>query len=799
MTETLEAEFNVPSEKNIEKAVENYEPIARTYVEEPENMADQEELVQKYSASVSTFYNKYIGTAKRKDLETYLKNSDAKWRMATSAAQQYKSDSSQKQNTLSRVASEQFYNSIKLIHSGLTSILFGDGEENPARYEPIAGSCDYTPEEGKRIAQEQSAYWNAIYDKDRWEPKLKSSMLWMCKNAQELISVQWMYRTKSQIERVPGYYNAKGEPQEAVRGEVVPDEMFDVNGDIIEAVYEEDGRPKSFVFLEKTRVVQNHPIFVRYGLKNTLFDLEITGDSFNDCIQKQSCIIMWDDVTFDDLLAGQRDGLYKNVSKITKAHLYDGSDEESDTIKSDQAENADQDRDEVRNGLFRRYHVYHLAPVDYDKKKWDTDVIPTITESVFVGKLSAAKSEDSESSSNVCLMLRKLPYHHGRYPLKLINSMQDDKDGALKIGYYNLLECNIEEQITTLNQHIDNKTLKIKTPFIAERGNVLSRDLIFKNGNQVFWVKPGSSSTALTQLRIDDMTQTTIPLLEFLKKSADETVGTTDVIKGAFAGSRTTGTEVLSVREQALQPAIEHAKYVAEQYFGYILQEVADLSRQYADPYNPIVIESDNATISHANPAQLYGDYKIKITSVDQFKADLTAKQALVQFIQVGGYDRAQEYMQQTGALAFWRTLARFLKIPNIFEIFPAAKKMVEAENQAWADVDVILNDPQTAITSEDRMPKEGERHDIHLKILESQKQRYIAVKKATNEEIDPAVVGAFDLYILQHKELEEMEKASVPPTQGSQVGASTPSTMSGEQTGDVLAGIEGQQAPQAI
>jgi len=55
--------------------------------------------------------------------------------------------------------------------------------------------------------------------------------------------------------------------------------------------------------------------------------------------------------------------------------------------------------------------------------------------------------------------------------------------------------------------------------------------------------------------------------------------------------------------KQALQPAIEHAKYVAGQYFDYILRDVADLSRQYADPENPMDLEGDRADIYIAKPS----------------------------------------------------------------------------------------------------------------------------------------------------------------------------------------------------
>jgi hypothetical protein len=255
----------------------------------------------------------------------------------------------------------------------------------------------------------------------------------------------------------------------------------------------------------------------------------------------------------------------------------------------------------------------------------------------------------------------------------------------------------------------------------------------------------------------------------------------------------------LSVREQALQPAIEHAKYVAGQYFQYILTDVADLSRQYADPTQPTVVGgTEDAGISIVNPAELYGELKVKVTAIEKFKADLTAKQALIQFIQVGGYDRAQQFMQETGALHFWRTVGQFLKIPDVFKIFPAAKRMVEAENQAWLDVNAILQNPEDAVTNEALLPKPDERHDIHLGILKSQRKRYQIIAGATEEGADQAILAAFDLYIQMHEDFqaqEQVEAQTLPQPEG--VGS--PSTMSGENFGDQLSGTISQAAPEAM
>lgn len=818
-TPNTDETFVTPSAKVINAAVEEYDGIERAYVELPTNFADKEETVKAYQLRAYNAYTRFAGQTSRNDLITYLKNADAKLRMSIDNA--YKDDSSQKQNTLSHVVSPQFYNSVKRIWTGLMIMIFGDGQEIPARYEKIVDSDDYTAAEGQRIAEEETLHFETVYRRNNWETWLKDSMFWLEKNAHEFIGLEWAYETDTRRERLPGFYTKDKTPMEArleegativvSTGKAYAGNGYDVNGNPVAEVYEGE-RPISFVFMDKTRIIQNNPVPLRYNLEDVYLDLDIKSDVIDpnkDCVQRQQCIVIHDQVTLDELIKGERDGLYKNVSQISTAQLYEHniSDNGDEDLPAEKDANADQTTDPAKNGLYDRYRVQQRSPIDPITGKWDDNAsLPVIHEAVFIGKLSAMPQEldaDGKQKGAVCIMLRKNPYDHKRFPYKLLFSHKDDR-AAVHMGTYTLLECNIEEQTTTMNQDIDCKTLMVKKPWKIEQGSVKTTDLIFKGGNQAIIVKPGRMD-GIEQLKVDDITATTLTTLDYLEKQADKTVDTPEAVSGEYAGSRTTGYEVSKVTNQALQPAIEKARFVSNQYFHFFCRDFSDLGRQFADPSRKIPIENRSGEVDrYVSPSELYGNLNVKIVTIDKFEADLTLQQNLNNFLQSGGYDKAAPFMGKEGALKFWRIYGRFMQIPDVKEVFPAAKKQVEAENQAWADVSAIYADPDNAMQDEALLPKEGEIHEVHLGILRTERDKLSVILPTMPTESDEdkqeqdrakKSLQVLDLYILMHEQLQGKEKENEVQSQGSVMNQSQePPSMESEAAGDVMSGNMGQQ-----
>lgn len=786
-----------PSAKAIDAAVDEHDGgQERAYVSLPPNLAGNRELCKKFHDHAFAFFEAARDQTERTELEENLASADAMYRMSKKRNPTVMGGAKKESHTLSNDSSSQFHKSIRLISNGQSSILFyGEEEEIPVRYDPLPDQSEYEPMDGKRLADGRNRYLGRVWHDNDWTNEIKRSVRRANKNSVEYFDLEWDYRTEKRRVKVPGYYASDGTPTEASATEQVPPGSTNGRGDEIAFVFDENGRPTSYVVVEKIKVVKNCPVIEFPKARNVYIDLTI------DDLEKQTCHTIEFFPSFNDIIAQARDGVFLNAGEIGSNHLFEG---ETSDVHDDLKENKEYEAGEKRNGLYHAFKVKCYAPiVDWQsekKAKWDEDAVPEIFEATFIGRYGEYKEDISQPDSKgrnpsvscTCALLRRLPYNHGRFTLHKVHS-HDDEDGAIHMGYQTLLECNVEEQTITLRQHIDNKTLLIKPPAIAQKGNLLSRDLVFRGGNDIKWAN--DPKTAVEWLRLPDATQSTLPFIEWLQSDADELLGTTEAFRGQFAGSRTTGTEYLGAREQAMKPAIEDAKFIAKQYFTPITRDVADLCDQFAPHWN---LGDD----LYAD--ELYGENKLKITSVEKFEADLNAKQVLVNFIESGGYDkaRADGAIGETGKLEFWRMTGKALKMPGAERIFDGARQYVEAENQAWADVRAIMADPMTAMENPEQLPKPGEMHDIHNRIL-NQVQLKLEIVKATRapeeQEMIAQQIAALKYYQALHEQFkneaeQQAQQQQAAMAQSAPNQAQQPPGMNGEAAGDTLAGIQGQQ-----
>lgn len=769
----------IPGESAAPDVGESLEEIPRDYVDLPPNLAENEEVAAAFLKAAQMYYQKFRHQGMRDTLRDNMQAADAMYRASKRRDRTQAVD--QQQDTLSNVSSTSFYNSIRVTTAGQKAVMFY-GDELPARFEPVPKSPDYTDEEGVRVARHQNALLKYYWEKGQYERALKDSLLFCNKYGQEVLCMEWDYRTQTCIERVPGYYTRGGKPVEFDPESALPGNMYDRSGNpIAEVVDSETGRPKHFVFIEKTRVVRDCPMLARIDLKDIFFDLEIDG------FDEQQCVIHFSTAGLHDIYQGQRDGLYANAGKVGVDHLAGQRDEHDIEIKEDRADNAEDDFDVQDTGRFRLFHVWMRAPIDdraggksaKRRGRWDRERLPVWYKATFAGNI--------DSGPCVCLELRRNPYHDDTLPYKLIHSHADDK-GAVHLGYQNLLECLYEEETATINQMIDNKTLGVNKPWVGELGNVLSRNLKFKQGNQVFWVKPGSSSTALKQLDVGDMTGTTLPFLEWVRSVFDKTAGTDKAIAGEYAGSRTTGTEVLTVQQQAMKPALEDAEYMSDQYFPWLLRKFESLVRQFADPNKTHAITYETG-VETVNPGDLYGQTDIRIVSIGQFESDVTMKQSLNNFI-AAAYDKAAPFMGKQGGLEFWKTVFRMMKLPDSHRFFPGPNTR-EAENQAWTENQLAVNDPVAAMND---LPMPDENHEVHVRI---HKEALTKLKYFT-QGANPLSVQVLEGWIQMHEQMAQAQTPAVPTQALGALppGADTPQNqadmvpgMPGEASGDMLAG----------
>ena len=791
-------QISIPDAKTLKK--EAGVELLPSYVELPPNLAENSTLCEKYHGLAYDFFESFRDQSLRTELIDMLAAADRAWRLSTNKTTVLQKASAQQQDTLSDVTSPEYYSAVRLLTAAQTSILFQDGSNLPAEYTPLSNTNDYSEVQGDTISRNDNLLLNYNWAVDKWDDKIRDIVMYSNKNAHEFITLEWEKLTKMIVARSPGYYQADGTP--VAVNEQTPEpaigEAYGANGNMLESVFNGEGEPLSYVRAEKENVIKDCATLKRHDLKNVFIDLSI------DDMQQQSCIVIRSQESLTNIMSKYQSGEYMNVDRLCDSQLYDGDDRYGLEIEDNEDDNVSiESITRNKNGLFDVFHVFMMAPIDSTGKgKWDDKkVIPEIYEAKFIGPFdefgNSDRDSDGKSKGCVCVKLRRNPYHNRKYPCHLQHSHIDDR-GAVHIGNITLLAGLVEEMTTTMNQHIDNKTLINKAPFIGEKGNVISRDLT-SGANKVIWVKPGSAGTALTRQNIPDTTNSTVPLMQFLKKQFDDTIGTGEAMRGEFAGSRTSANEYLGAKEMQLKPLLEQTRRFASELFSWMLEQHADLWRQFGDPTKKITITGDdNSIIGEADPGALYGKMFVKVNAVDKFEKNLAQRQTLVNFISSGGYTQSKEFMGKEGALYFWRAVGESLELPDVEKIFPEAQRYVEAENQAMSDIKGIMRDPQASMSDPEMIPQEGERHDVHVKILEDYLERFqlIAKVEPENAQYNQAVMSALQLYITIHQQYQQQaamamqqQQAQAPAYQGQQ-----PAENQGEQSGEFLAGATAEQ-----
>lgn len=707
----------------------------RDYVKLPPNLAGDGELTKIVLDKTQEYFTKFKAQGARTKLETDMKTADRMLRVTKTRDRTSATD--QQEDTLSNVSSTSFYNAHRIITAGQRAVMFY-GNEMPVKYESIPESPDFNSElEGERVAFGRNKTLRYTFDVGHWVNKLKESIFFVNKYAQEALSIEWDYAKEERIERVP-------------------------------KAYDEEGRAITFAFEKKERVIRDYPVLSRYDLKDFWYDTQILD------IQDQKCILRRTQKGLEFFYQKQKDGEFLNAGQLTSDQYFKTESEQGSEILQNRQEDAGETSESQETGNIETWVVWIRLPIN-EKGKWNPEnTLPVWFESVWAGNI-----EDDAK----CVQLRRNPYHHGKHPYKLIYSHLDDK-GAVRMGYATLLECLYEEETATINETIDNKTLRTRKPWIGERGNVLSRNLKFRQGNQVFWVKPGTGGTALTEIKVQDTTVSTLTFLEWIRENFKRTAGTDKSISGEYAGARATSTEVQTVQRQAMKPALEDTEMLADQYFPWIAETVAALWDQFGDPKRTLQIDEEGKTYP-IKPTTLYGEFKTRVVSIGQFESDILAQQGRTNFIRAA-YPFVAPLMGRKGQIEFWKDDLKQRKMRNVDKYFPETGNH-DAERVAWLENTLIFEQKQEVL------PDMADDHDIHIPIISNQLNNY---KLLPQGERDDDAVRIGTLHLMIHRQMkEQIASAQQAAIAGQQERQALPAGTMGEVAGETLGGLAGAQA----
>lgn len=693
-----------------------------------ENYADKDDAVAKTSDWVERYYEMFASQNQRDKFEDNMDAIDEMYRCSKTRTQVNTDEADVKEATESNVSSTQFYRSLNAITSGETNIMLGNEEQLPVVYEPEDMSIDYNRQEGELQARYRNALLAYTFKADKTPEKIKDTLFFLNKYGIQIIEAAWDKKYAKRMDRIPTAF------------EEGPDGMR---------------IPTKWKYDYKEKIICDNPTLIRHDIKDCWFDVAIPD------IQQQSCVVIRCQKQLGELWQLQKAGDYQNVGKITKDQYYKGENTDND-VKGARQENAGENTDSNSpTTLVDIWTAWVRIPLDDETGKWDTDKqLPHWYKIVLAGAMDGDK---------ICLQLSPNPMFRDDIPLLLAHSHRDDK-GAINLSYGDTVKSLYEMETSTINLMFDNQKLRTRKPLIMERGSINIRDKTFSSGgNQVWHKRPGAQDPH--EMDIQDTTQQTIPMLNLIQDQFKDTMGTNKPFLGEPMGSRTSASEARIAYEQSVKPALENAKYKAEQILPFIADWFEYMWRVFGAPDRKIAITHENEPLT-IMPKGLYGDFSVRVTAIKRFQDSIIRRQEQDQFInQILPLMMKGQVIDQAGLKEFFRQVMMDRDFDNVDKMLATkgdydARRVARSENYAILFGNVM------------DLPKPEENHSVHLEEHKPVLGSYTLLPK---DQQNPQALSVMKQHVLMHEQMAG--------------GGSTGM----EQGGDVEEAGEEQEAPEGM
>ena len=707
------------------------------YKPEIQNFAGHKETCKKVLTWAKDYLDYFKSQSQRSRFEDDMDTADELYRVAKTRSQHKSDGVSNTEDTRSQVTPASFNSDIRIITAGQKAVVLGNEGDVPMEYAPLPDAMEYTAIEGRRIAEDQQAVLAYTWVKDGMRKKVGRLLNRVNKYGTYVIEMGWKYEVDTRKERV-----------------------------VTEWEESEDGetrKPKAFDFKERDVIVADHPTLELVDPKDAWWDTQIENE------QDWNCYVRRKQMQLGDIWKLQRTGDFMNVGKLKVGNLYSGEGD-SDVLHDRQVNAAEQGDTDKQTGMVDVYEFKIRVPVNPETGRWQPkSILPEWFEFTIAG---------DPGKDPVFLKLSPNPQFCRKIPVQVVHSHPDDDKGSIKMGYIHLVKCLIAEEATVINQYFDNNTTRNQKPLIAERGSLSIRDKTFAaGGTRIWWKKPGSQDPH--EMDIQDTTQQTLPMLGLIDEKRRAAMGTYPTLVGQPSGARTSASEATIDFEQAIKPALEDAKDLADQPLPFISYWVAEMWREFGDPRRRLVITNQNEQ-REVKPAELWGPLTTVVTSVKRFQDGLIRQRAENQFLnQV--FPLAQPYMEPDLVVRIFKQILKSRHFEDVDTGWKVgddfdAKHVAEWENES------ILHD---AVLD---FPSQEENHTAHLRYHKPMLQIYLV--RVPAEEQNAEGVGMMKQHILVHEQMQaQSERAtslSVQNAAARQGGGAPPETP-GQEQGDVL------------
>ena len=711
------------------------------------NYADNEDTVAKTLSWCQSYLYKFKNQGARDAFEDEMDIADELYRAAANRNSLNSDQADNIESTTSQIQSATFYSDVRAINANEKIVVLGNEQELPVKYEPIPGSADYGigdagVKEGLRLAR----YWNAllayVWGVGKYDKAIMNELWKMNKYGNVAIEMTWDYRVEKRWVKKPKYKKTG---------------MFGLGK-------EDTTKITGFTWKQMDVTIADWPKPIVYDLKDVWFDAMI------DDVQEQSCLAFRCQKQLSDIWGLQYTGEWMNVDKIKQDHFYMG--EQINDVKSERQSNAGESEDsETPTTLVDVWKFWVRLPIDPETGKWNAGKNLCSWYRVhFAGQVETGP---------VCLEITPNPHSCSLIPVNIAHALEDDK-GAFHLSYCTLGKSYYAQEMTLIDMANDNVRERNRLPLMVEKGSLDIRNLVFApGGNRIWAYKAGSREPK--ELQIQDTTQTTLNMLGATEERRQKILGTNKAFLGEPIGGRQSASGYLGTLDQALKPALEDAKYKAEQILPFHAFWIKEMYYDFGDPETTLLITYEDEQLE-VKPAHLYGDFRIRVASIKNFNDSALKKkddnellaQVLPVLTKMGAID-AQ------GAKVIARQILTDRKLENINEIFKTesnydAIRVAKSENMAimWQNIF--------------DMPKPEENHLVHIK--EHEQHLSSVMLLAENEMPDPTAIKRMKMHIEMHKRF--MNEAAAGIVNQASLDQPEPAGTPGEVVGGDIAGDMG-------
>ena len=733
--------FSVPKES----AAPESAPLPK-YREGILNFADNEKTVDKARNWVASNHQYCRHQQKRDRSDDLREIADSMWRVDKTRSEINSEESDNVEDTRADFPSVGYFEAVKTITSGETSVILGNSEDLPMEYEPLPGAEGYILDEGIRVSDDQNAVlaWSMerkdangrnMYD------GIRSALFYLNKYGNQVLEMEWDYRVDERTVSEPIFdKREEGEDEGEVPRKVIARK-----------------------FKKKKVVIANNPKLNVIDLADCTFDVDIPN------VQDQNYFDIRRDMQLADVWQLQRSGTLMNVGKIRGMYLNGEYADEKEARENHRGGSGTVDN---QTNLVEIHKARIRLPIDPETGEWDEDTqIPTWFETWWAG--------DVESGNCLCLAIIPNPHHCKKIPVEIVHAFEDD-NGALHLGNPELLKSGYSMLTTIMNQYFDNVSSRNQLPFIVERGSIGKKFLtVTAGGNRIIFKEPGFADPV--PLNITDTTSQTFTAMDKAEDLIRRAAGINKPLLGEGLGSRASASEAINTLNQALKPALEDAKYKADQILPFIAEWIMDMTRQFANPDDMIAVKFKGA-VRKVYPGRLWGDQLVRVVAIKKLQDNILRVQAentmMTSYLPVFG-----QFMTEEGMVDLGKQIAKNRDFDNVDSWYKIGDDY-DARHVAMSENEAIVLDNVVDF------PSPSENHDAHIDEHESFVLRYTL--GVPDEDQNKEGIANMKRHIDMHKQfMDQRPQPGAPQAPEGSAPESAPRTV-GEAAGDLVGGAGG-------